>query len=291
MCEQGSVAAPSIIAGKGDRNSLVAFKRAGKLGNDDSTKSKTNAAAASAMQDAAAATMKSATTVLAVLELIMPLCQAFITGWQKGEQMQRLESFISACSGVSGFESEKTGSVSSSGQQQQSISSHESKLDSQVNAKDSVTAPDSVDLRERPRQSGLRFSEASMRHGASSSSSQNEVTFHGWRDSLTEGSTQIDSRSTAYRTNQSSAAGSHLETGMSRITRMRLMRTILKGGTIKLLCVLASMGHVSAPYHASIQQRAAAMLKTWAVHAPDIAAELVASQYLICRFLLTHKDV
>lgn len=64
---------------------------------------------------------------------------------------------------------------------------------------------------------------------------------------------------------------------------LAVFRCMLKGGTIKLLCALASMSHVSAPYNASIQQRAAALMKTWAFQAPDIAAELVSSKYLLCR--------
>lgn len=133
-----------------------------------------------------------------------------------------------------------------------------------------------------------------------SAGTQTVVAFHGYRDSLRGNGDSASADTLHHRTSASAGfsfsfndsrmgassaptSASAAQAGMSRMTRMRTLRHILKGPTIKLLCALASMSHVSAPYNASIQQRAAAMLRTWAVHAPDVATELVASRYLTCR--------
>ena len=299
------------------------FKRSQGIDQRDSTtRQKTATAVAAAMRDTAAATTTAATTVLAVLEFITPLSSASVAGWQAGEHMERIESFIGDATG-SGLLSDSYASYSSSESLSHGSTSSYNTISSEDAAPEAhtlahapwsyldrpfdpslpatarrhfeageVVPPEASDdeSQHEPRQrrvaSGQPLAEAAMASERGSTGSQHVVAFHGYRDSLlgedssSAGCNEVESFS---NTHASSAAVSQGRGGMARSTRMRLLRHILKGPTIKLLCELASMNRVSAPYNASIQQRAAAMLKTWAFQAPDIAAELVSSQYLMCR--------
>eukprot|EP00892_Ulva_mutabilis_P009323 jgi/Ulvmu1/6763/UM030_0099.1 len=72
---------------------------------------------------------------------------------------------------------------------------------------------------------------------------------------------------------------------VSRALRTRLLRHLLKGPTIKLLCAAAALQQAAPAYNCSVQQRTAALLRTWAFCAPDIARELVVTPYLLCKLL------
>lgn len=74
--------------------------------------------------------------------------------------------------------------------------------------------------------------------------------------------------------------------GAPRLTatlRTRLLRHLLKGPTMKLLCAAAALQQAAPAYNCTVQQRTVAMLRTWALCAPDIAREVVMTPYLLCK--------
>lgn len=70
---------------------------------------------------------------------------------------------------------------------------------------------------------------------------------------------------------------------LSAALRTRLLRHLLKGPTMKLLCAAAALQQAAPAYNCSVQQRTVGMLRTWAFCAPDIARELVVTPYLLCK--------
>lgn len=225
-------------------SSVIGFKRAEQLDKRSSAgRDKTATAAASAMQDATAATMIAATTVLAVLEFITLLSRACAPGWKKSDQIQRIGSFINVEASGSGELSETSGSEvseSHSGTEESSCSHKYSAHDAVTCDNTQHTPSSPADLAENHTlgkaedklQSGIGQPVAEMLEGSSdgSISTQNEIAFHGFRDSLVgDGSTtsgQKTHRSGSSRTFFSSlpAGTNQGQDGMSRITRMRLLR-------------------------------------------------------------------
>lgn len=76
---------------------------------------------------------------------------------------------------------------------------------------------------------------------------------------------------------------------LSAALRTRLLRHLLKGPTMKLLCVTAALQQAAPAYNCSVQQRTVGMLRTWAFCAPDIARELVVTPYLLCKYGSRHQ--
>lgn len=100
---------------------------------------------------------------------------------------------------------------------------------------------------------------------------------------LSDRSTRVGSRVGSRQGSGHSGGLGAEQPRVSAALRTRLLRHLLKGPTIKLLCAAAGLQQAAPAYNCSVQERTVAMLRTWAFCAPDIAKELVANPYLLCR--------